>query len=521
MDAIFLGLIALACILLWRLCQRNPKLAHIPGPKGIPIFGTLFEVHERLEFSCQKWVKKYGPVIRIPIFTKDLITLNNWDTIYEALVKRGTDFAGRPQDNNYRTQYMSNFKGLAFSDPNPTWVKLRKTSHAKLKQYDMGMRKIESIQRDIISQMVNLFRDAEGKSFDPHLGCYYMSLNTMAMLTCGRTYHIDQKEFGLFKKMETSASDITGPATWLTLFPFIRFFGAESYIRMVEFVKIRHYLYKYMRCEVMADPDKENTGGVLYALCKLYEEMKDVPVNHNLPSELREDMDELDVEIGFVGILIAGVVTTSRFYYAFLNIIAQHPRIQKLLQEEVDSVVGPSNVVTLNDRPNMPYTQATVYELLRYCTITPFNLPHCTLRDSTVGGILIPKGTEVHVNTWLLHHDQDFWDAPWEFRPERFLDDDGQVVDKSHPNRQHLMVFGAGTRVCLGEQIGLSRMFLLTSTTAQMFDIKTGPQKISCDCRDFTGTTVLNPPRFEIVAVERNDQLYLREEENGVAVQHS
>ncbi|ELT91469.1 hypothetical protein CAPTEDRAFT_37977, partial [Capitella teleta] len=67
-----------------------------------------------------------------------------------------------------------------------------------------------------------------------------------------------------------------------------------------------------------------------------------------------------------------------------------------------------------------------------------------------------------------MHLEEDFLGDPHAFRPERFLDDAGNVVSASHENRKHLMPFGAGTRVCVGEILGIGRLFLLLATVAQL-----------------------------------------------------
>ena len=43
---------------------------------------------------------------------------------------------------------------------------------------------------------------------------------------------------------------------------------------------------------------------------------------------------------------------------------------------------------------------------------------------------------QVLFNMWKLNHNPDYWDEPWEFRPERFLDEDGTVVKPDHINRK-------------------------------------------------------------------------------------
>ena len=39
------------------------------------------------------------------------------------------------------------------------------------------------------------------------------------------------------------------------------------------------------------------------------------------------------------------------------------------------------------------------------------------------------------MNLYNLHHDERYWEDPWEFRPERFLTEDGEVVPLNHIKR--------------------------------------------------------------------------------------
>ena len=56
-----------------------------------------------------------------------------------------------------------------------------------------------------------------------------------------------------------------------------------------------------------------------------------------------------------------------------------------------------------------------------------------TLRDITLGGYHIPKGTVIFLNLARIYHDENEWLQPGEFKPERFLDDErnfwgGQII---------------------------------------------------------------------------------------------
>ena len=79
---------------------------------------------------------------------------------------------------------------------------------------------------------------------------------------------------------------------------------------------------------------------------------------------------------------------------------------------------------------------------------------------------------QVIFNLWSMHHTEAVWDDPFTFMPQRYLDATGDIIPADHPNRKFTMPFGAGARVCVGEQFALSRLFLIISTIVQKFTIE-------------------------------------------------
>ena len=100
---------------------------------------------------------------------------------------------------------------------------------------------------------------------------------------------------------------------------------------------------------------------------------------------------------------VGGVETTATSLYGFLLVLLNNPKIQQRCQAEVDEVVGRDRCPRLSDRASMPFSEACVYELLRYQSVLPILIPRKTLVDTELCGYKIPKDTWVSVTTSGRH----------------------------------------------------------------------------------------------------------------------
>lgn len=74
----------------------------------------------------------------------------------------------------------------------------------------------------------------------------------------------------------------------------------------------------------------------------------------------------------------AGLETvTSTLEWAVLFLM-RHPEIQELIYQEVMRVVGNGRTPQLDDLPNMPFTEATMYEVLRRSNVIALGNTHAT-----------------------------------------------------------------------------------------------------------------------------------------------
>ncbi|KAH6659961.1 cytochrome P450 [Truncatella angustata] len=125
-------------------------------------------------------------------------------------------------------------------------------------------------------------------------------------------------------------------------------------------------------------------------------------------------------------------------------------------------------VVSFADAQKLPYLQACIKEGLRVFSPTPMGLP----REVPTGGLTIgdktfAAGTILSVNSWVMHYSTEIWgpDAA-EFRPERWLGEDADALDK------YFMVWGQGYAACPGQKIARLEMSKITATIVRDYDIR-------------------------------------------------
>ena len=72
----------------------------------------------------------------------------------------------------------------------------------------------------------------------------------------------------------------------------------------------------------------------------------------------------------------AGSVTTKDMIEWVLALMAVHQDVQEVMYEEIIRVIGPNQLVSLNDRSSLPITESIITEVLRFSSMLPINIPH-------------------------------------------------------------------------------------------------------------------------------------------------
>ncbi|KAI0273088.1 cytochrome P450 [Russula aff. rugulosa BPL654] len=188
-------------------------------------------------------------------------------------------------------------------------------------------------------------------------------------------------------------------------------------------------------------------------------------------SERQKQEEAMIVSMG--SMYIAGLDTTVSSMSSLFLALVLFPHVQRRAQAELDVVVGRDRLPTFDDRPRLPYIEALCKELMRWNMVTPIGLPHSSTTDDIYKGFFIPKGSIVVANAWAILHDPETYPDPEEFKPERFLNEDGSVREDPALS----LVFGVGKRICPGRHLVDSTVFIVTSSVLSIFNVTKAKDK--------------------------------------------
>ncbi|XP_036680435.1 cytochrome P450 2W1 isoform X16 [Balaenoptera musculus] len=207
---------------------------------------------------------------------------------------------------------------------------------------------------------------------------------------------------------------------------------------------------------------------------------------------------EANVVACALDMVMAGTETTSATLQWAALLMGKHPSVQGRVQEELDRVLGPGRPPRLEDQRSLPYTNAVLREVQHFITLLP-HMPRCTASDTQLGGYLLPKGTPVVPLLSSVLLDKTQWETPRQLSPGHFLDADGRFV-----KRAAFLPFSAGCRVCVGESLARSALFLLFAGLLQRYRLLP-PPGLSAATLDTTPALAFTtrPPAQALCAVPR------------------
>ena len=171
--------------------------------------------------------------------------------------------------------------------------------------------------------------------------------------------------------------------------------------------------------------------------------------------ETGEAMSNQQVRDEVMTIFIAGNETSSNALTWTLYLLSQNPDAESKMIEEIDKKMDAGIALNFNTISEFIYVRQVIEESMRMYPAV-WSVGRKTIADDEIGGYRVRKNTNVLIPIIYFHRSPKFWDEPDKFKPERFTAEKRQAMD-----RFVYFPFGAGPRVCIGNNFALLEMQII------------------------------------------------------------
>ncbi|KAM4591624.1 cytochrome P450 1B1 isoform 1-T2 [Odontesthes bonariensis] len=492
--AVCVTLLCLLHLWLWLRQRPNPRL---PGPLAWPVIGNAAQLGNAPHLYFTRLVKKYGNVFQIQLGSRTVVVLNG-DSIKQALVKQGLEFAGRPDFTSFR--YISNGDSLAFGTVTDWWKTHRKVAHSTVRMFSTGNPETKkTFEQHVLCEFKELLqifvtKTREQQYFQPMTYLVVSTANVMSAVCFGKRYSYKDAEFQQVVGRNDQFTQTVGAGSIVDVMPWLQYFPNPIKTIFENFKSLNREFSEFVldkvsehRKTIQSSTVRDMTDAFIVALEQIRKKTGD-----------SSGKDYVGPTMG--DIFGASQDTLSTALQWIILILVKYPEMQARLQHEVDGVVERSRLPSTEDQPQLPYVMAFIYEVMRFTSFVPLTIPHSTITDTSIMGYTVPKNTVVFINQWSINHDPAMWSQPETFDPERFLDPQGAL---NKDLTSSVLIFSLGKRRCIGEELSKLKLFLFTALIAHQCDLTADPEKTPT--LDYHYGLTLKPHAFSIAVSLRDD----------------
>jgi len=158
-------------------------------------------------------------------------------------------------------------------------------------------------------------------------------------------------------------------------------------------------------------------------------------------------------------LFIAGFETTATSLVWLLYALASRPDLVEQIHDELSQALGGA-APDLESLKRLPLTRATVNEAMRFYP-SVYVASRQAVEDDDFNGRPVPRGSQLLLSIYGMHHDPRHWGDPEIFRPQRFL-------DAAWPS-QAFMPFIIGKHACIGNHFALAELAIALAMIVQRY----------------------------------------------------
>lgn len=399
---------------------RTPATA--PGPSGPQMLRAIRTIRSDALGFLEQMARAYGPVVQFPIPSPPTYLVSDPEAVRRVLVTHARDYD--KQTIQYRSLSLVTGEGL-LTTSGEVWRRQRRmvqpAFHHEVLEGVVGY--AVRAADELISRWGDLSR---GAVIDIDEAMMRVALETVGASLFGTDLSGDADRLA---RATIEALDVVvaraqvpvQPPDWLPTRPTRRLRAAL--VQLDDAV-----------ASMVASRQRAGSADEPSTLLDLLVEAAaaDPPIP---ASEVRDEL---------VAFLVAGHETTASALTWALWLLAGDAEVQGEVARELDEVLG-ERAPTYADLDRLPWTRAVFDEAMRLYPPVWLVSRHAK-EDDVLAGREIPAGSLIIMTPYIAQRDPLLWEAPTEFRPQRFLDGHrrGAAGDAI------FWPFGLGPRMCIG-----------------------------------------------------------------------
>lgn len=470
------GLICAPMVWLWKWNKILEGQTLPPGPMGYPIVGSLFHVDPQKPFDFfQALALEHGKICKVYMGCKLFIIVTDPAILRKYFAK--PDFCGRaPLDIPFK---MMEGCGLIAAE-GEHWAIQRQFTAKFMKEVGMrgGNTHDRKLMEDrLLNTVLSFVEDlSEGEHVSLDTPLQQTIGNMLNDIIFGQQYPPDDPKWQRVQFLRENGVKQLKMAQASNLIPILSFIFRGKLSEFAQGIRETHV--EYQRVIDVRKRDFDASGEYHGPKCLVADFLQAQREARIRDPQSIESQSFSDKQLCYLAgdIFGAGIDTTVNTIQWCILYLCKRQSIQEDIYQDIQTRCGP--IITLQDKHQLAYLQAFIFEVMRMKPAVPMGVPHGTTQTVEMEGYTIPKGATIIPLQWAINGDEEFWDVPTDFDPKRFFI--SRDKKELQPN-ENFIPFQVGKRRCVGEEFGLDMIFLFLANFLQRFHVQLPPDDDNYD----------------------------------------
>ncbi|EFO95069.1 hypothetical protein CRE_09241 [Caenorhabditis remanei] len=442
-----------------------------PGPTPLPVIGNIPQLvyqswrHKGIVPAFDYFRKKYGNVFTLWLGPFPHISIADYETNHEVFVKNGNHYKNKVLPPIF--EHFCDGFGLLFAN-GEIWAEMRRFTMLTFRNMGVGRNIMEErLLNEIDKRCAELNNtEVDGKIIVKHNEFFELITGSFinSILVGQRFEDHNMEEFYHMRKLINGIIEVftifdTTTAVWILKYFFPQRYakskngwnGISDYVgqaaeKRLEDIKSGKYIL-----------DEENPKDFIDAF---FIKMEKENRNGGHPAYTMKSL-----KYTLLDLWTAGHDTTAATLTSGFNQLVNNPEVKEKCREELMKITNNgSRPLSLNDRSQTLYLNATIAEIQRHASILNVNSWKTCDGPTTVNGYQLDSGDIITAQVSALHVNDDIFKDADKFNPDRFLENQKLF--------HQLIPFGIGKRSCAGENLARTNLYLMFGNLLLRYDVQ-------------------------------------------------